>query len=104
MMPAAVDPDSMPVRWLDPVARNPHMGVSIPAMVSADPNPAWMGARTAMFNNDGWRADLDIDTLGEGNAGETEERSCGNEEEFLFHRCGSSFRGKILGPVLRGEI
>jgi hypothetical protein len=100
-MPAAVDPDRMPVRWLDPVARNPHMGVSIPAMVSADPDIAWMRTGTAMFNNDGWRADLYIDALGERHAGETEERSCSNEEQFLFHRCGSSFRGKIWS--VRGE-
>jgi hypothetical protein len=101
MMPAAVNPDSMGTGWLDPVARDPDMGVSIPAVVATDPDPAGMRTGTAMFDDDGWRADLDIDVLRERHAGDTEQCSGGNEKQFLSHGCGSSFRGKM--GIVRGE-
>ena len=82
---------------------SPHVGVSIPAMISGTPVPAGVRTGAAMLDDHGWRANLDIDALREGHAGDAEECCSSNEKQFLFHRCGSSFRGKIWGPV-RGEI
>jgi hypothetical protein len=84
-MPSTVDPDGARVNGFDPVAGNPDMGVSIPAVVAGDPDPAVVRTGTAMLNDYGWRANLDIDALRERQAGDTEECSCSNEEQFLFH-------------------
>lgn len=95
--PVAIDPDSVRARRADPFAGHPDISVSIPAVIASAPVPAWMGAGTGVFDKDMRWSDLNIDALGEGRW-KAEERSRGDEKEFL-HRRGVFLSGENLHQV-----
>lgn len=63
MTPVTGDPDGVRTRGRDPFSWDPDIRVPVPAVIAGSPDPAVMGTGTWMFNDDGWRADLNVDAL-----------------------------------------
>jgi len=91
----AGNPDGVLARRRDPVARDPDITVTIPAVVSIHPDPAFVRTGARMFNEGRRRTDLDVNVLGKrgGDRRDAEDCSRCDEKEFL-HRSGSSFLEK----------
>jgi hypothetical protein len=81
--PVAGDPDGVRAGRGSPAARHPGVAGTVPAVIAADPNPARVRTRAAVFHDNRGRSDADNDALGECRR-QAEERGCGDEEK-LFH-------------------
>jgi hypothetical protein len=86
MIPVAIDPASVRVRWLHIRTGNPDVGVTVPTVISSVPGPVSVfgrRGRDSLYRT--WRRSNTDNHLGLGNAGGKKERAGNNREEFL-HR------------------
>jgi hypothetical protein len=58
MLPARSDPDSMWAWWRFPAAGLPRIGITVPTMISTNPDMRWAGANASAFDNGPWWGDL----------------------------------------------
>jgi hypothetical protein len=59
VLPAWRHPNGMRMWRFCPTAGFPNVGVSVPAVITADPDVTPAGSNTAMFDDGPWRSDFD---------------------------------------------
>lgn len=102
MVPAAIDPDRVGPRRLDPPSRNPDIRATVPAMVSGAPVPAVMGPRRTVLHPHRGRPNLYIDVLRESRRDHRETyQCCGCNEKQFLHGRGIPFSRKFVSVAAR---
>jgi len=63
--PVTGDPLGVAARRLDVMARDPDVSTAVPAVITTDPDPTFMGTRTRVFDDDRRWADANVNVLRE---------------------------------------
>ena len=83
MTPVSRDPYSAPIRRLRPVAGDPDIPLTIPAMMPPNPHPAGVRTRSGTLDNGWGRTNADIDMLRK--CGRQAQQRCRSNEKQLLH-------------------